>query len=104
MPIQFVPHTISFRRIEGSQPESATLTGFAAPIKAAQVVLQGFRFDFEGVVEHPIDKVQVQVGFDGPPPIGATVAVVRALVDYSGKPTSDFEYNVDVNLVVIAEV
>lgn len=102
MALEFKTATIRFQGVENSQTRTQTVP-FTAAVKNAATAIQGFSFDFEGVVEHPIDKVQVNVG-TASNPVGTTVVEAQATVNYSGKPSSDFEYNATVIVLVIAEL
>lgn len=102
MALVFKPVTIRFRGEETSRTETQTVP-FTSAIKQATTAIQGFSFDFEGIVEHPIDKLQVKVGIANDP-VNTTIVEAQATVNYSGKPSSDFEYNADVIVLVIAEL
>jgi hypothetical protein len=100
--MEFKKATISFKNLETGDTKTQTVP-FTVAIKKAVIVLQGFNFDFKGNVEHPVDKIEVKVDTVGNP-AGATVVEASAKVAYTGKVSSEFEYNADVHILVIAEV
>jgi hypothetical protein len=97
MGLEFKTATLRFQRVESSNTNTQTVS-FDSEVRRATTVLQGFSFDFEGIVEHPIDKVQVNVGTAGPP--AGNDVEVQATVNYADKAQN--EYNATVNILVIA--
>jgi hypothetical protein len=87
-----------FSNVEGPQSDTQQVS-FGTNVKDAQVALQGFTFDFEGVVERPIDKVHVSIS---KVTHAGNDVTVSASVNYTGKARND--YNATVTVLVIAEV
>lgn len=95
-----VPGPIRFQRVEGQQSRTQTVS-FNRRVNDAQVALQAFSLDFEGIVERPIDKIQVSTRQVG---IGGNDVEIEVSVNLGGKPTSDSEFNAAVTVLVMAVV
>src|SRR6266545_610903 len=94
-----VPPPIKFQRVEGQQSRTQTVS-FPRPVHDAQVAVQAFSLDFEGIV----DKLQVSTRQLTPPGTGGNDVEIEVSVNYSGKPSSETEYNATVTVLVIADV
>lgn len=98
-----VPPPIRFQRVEGQQSKTQTVS-FPRPVHDAQVAVQAFSLDFEGIVERPVDKLQISTRQLTPPGTGGNDVEIEVAVNYSGKPSSETEYNATVTVLVIADV